>query len=236
MSEDGDPAFVATEAPSGFFVSFSESSSDDEVSEDVVEVSADATAGFGIEVADSLSGDEEVEDGDGLEGFAALVFDFLAGAGFPSAEELDEESELESELEGLTLAFRFKVFEVVLEITLAELSGTSNFALAESCSSSASLSELEVDVEAEDAARLFRSGLRLDLGVVSASLILTSESLPLEVSLSPLLLVSFLSRTLTAPSLPAFAFFTFLVLLADLVFELSSESLLLLVSSITVLS
>ena len=203
-----------------------------EVEEDVVDatfLSMATAAGLGAVGSESLSDDDEVSEeeettflgvivftgtaadfGDltvGLllecefgEGEACLGvgsdFNFLAGAGFSSLEESESESELEEELE---LAFRFK---------LLVAAGTDDFALVGSCSSSASLSELELEVDERDFACDHFVALILDFIGVTISFISTSESLPL--LLCPLFTITFLvafilASLLTFPCLCGFS-------------------------------
>lgn len=158
----------------------------------------------------------------------------------------ESESESESELDvSEEVAFRFKADAVPFTAGFCEVLWVGILAPVGSFSSSASLSELGLDVDCEgDFVLDVLVALPEGLGAVVASFILTSESLPsLLLPLSPLLLVSFLARPpAVASSLaldPALAcFFDFLDFLADLVSKLSSLSLLLalLVSSICVRS
>jgi len=194
-------------------------------------------------VAESLSEEEMSEDEEDSEGlFSAFDFNFLAGAGFSFIGELDPESESELE-EELELPFRFKLFAAPL-VGLFEDEVAGSFAPVGSFSSSASLSELELDVEGDGDFRLDAFvTFAVGSGTVAASFISASESLPLLLPLSPPLLVSFFARTSAAASSRALAsalmcFLAFLDFLFALAAELSSRSLplLLLVSSITVLS
>lgn len=189
-----------------------------------------ALAGFGSALGTSVPespSEEEVLDEavSALKGDAALVADLSGNAdaaGAPSSSEF--KSELEESLE---LPFLFFIFAFLVIAGFCDDASLDNFAPVLSFSSSASLSELELD----EADFVFETLLFLVLvggGAASASESLSS----LLLSVPPLLLVSFFA----ASSAAAFAFFAdFLVFLAAAVSELSLLSLLL-VSSICVLS
>jgi len=254
VSEDEVSAFAgvgaAIDAAGSLEVSLVESLSDDELSEDVEAAFAVATAGLEASGSDSLSEEEvpdEVADFGSAEfaGMAKLLtFGFLAETAFSFSTE--SESEPEPELDEVEeVAFRFKLVAIPFLAGFCVNWGFGNLAPAGSFSSSASLSEFELDVDDEGDFDLDVLVTLLEgFGAIVASFISTSESLSiLLLPLSPLLLVSFLARTAaTASSLaldPAFArFFDFLDFLADLVSELSLLSLLLalLVSPICVRS
>ena len=171
--------------------------------------------------------------------WAFVSFDWGDFAAVPEASS-DSDSELDPEV-SLELAFRFKFLTRFPTVGLFVAAVVGNFGPAGSSSSSASLSELEREVDDAEAFLLaaFVAFLFSNAGVPSFSSM--STSLPsLLVSLLPLLLVSSFAFTIaTASSLalvPALAcLFAFFDLLASLVSELSSESLLL-VSSICVFS
>lgn len=142
--------------------------------------------------------------------------------------------------ESLELALRFKLFEAEIACVFRKCLGELNFAPADSCSSSASLSELEFDVGGGDDMVLDAClALVVDFGALSESSVSESEPLTLLLLLSLLLLVSFFTGALATASSSlalASAFFDLFVFFADLVSELSPASLLLVVSSMTVLS
>ncbi len=254
VSDDKGSAFAGVGAAigaAGFFESsLAESLSDDELSEDVEAAFAVAIAGLEASGSDPLSEEELSDDmadfrGAEVAGIAApSTFAFSAGRAFAFSGESASESESERE-EAEEVVFRFRGFAVPFRVGFCEILWVGNLAPVASFSSSASLSELELDVEGEDDFGLdVLVTLPEGLGAAVASFISTSESLPLlSLPLSPLLLVSFPARTpVAASSLAldrAFAcFFDFFDFLADFVSELSSLPLLLalLVSSICVRS
>lgn len=151
------------------------------------------------------------------------------------ASEADPESEPE---ELLGLAFRLRWFTRPFTVGLWEASDLGSCARAPSFSSSASLSELELDKDLDD--KLFFNGL-LDflLGFCAGvpSLISTSESIFSSLLSLPLLLVmSFPMTSAAAASLALasafiFTFVAFLDFLTAFVSSLSSLSLLLVSST-----
>lgn len=207
VGEDEGSAFAAFGIAGFLVVSLMEPLSDDEVSEDVEAAFAVATAGLEASGLDTLS----------EEGLLGDVADF-------GESELDEAEDL---------SFRFIFFGVPFTTGFWDDLWVSILAPVDSFSSSASLSELEVDVVDEGD---FVLDVLEGLGAVLSSFISTSESL--SSPLSPLLLVSFLATSAAAFSSAFACFLDFLDVLAALVSESSSLLLLLalLVSSICVLS
>lgn len=248
--EEGDAAFLAAEAVAGAVGfgsdSLSSADDDDEASEDedaacfCAAAFIEAVAVFGASAVDSLSEDEVSED-DGEAAFdgsaVAFDFDFLEIARFLSLGESGSESEAELEEEP-GLAFRFRFFTAAFTDLLCKVAGVGNLVPLGSCSSSASLSELELDVDGDGFACGSFFALAVNLEGEVESFISTSESLPLLLSLSPLILVlssKGLSAAASSRAL-ALAFDRFFDFLAALVSELSLLSLLLVVSSMTCLS
>ena len=212
--EDEGSAFAAFGGAGFLVVSLMESLSDDEVSERVEAALAVATAGLEALGSDTLSEEELFGD----------VADF-------GESEVDEAEDL---------TFRFMFLAVPFTTGFWYDLWVGILAPVDSFSSSASLSELEVDVVDEgdfvlDVLEGLEALLR-GLGAVLSSFISTSESL--SSPLSPLLLVSFLAASAAAFSSAFACFLDFLDVLAALVSESSSLLLLLalLVSSICVLS
>ena len=220
-----------------------------------------AVAWFGASVADSLPDEEVSDDADEsvgdlgrptLAGSSGVIFaDFLlffafaffARGGFAAFLVDSSDSESEEKLEvPLKLAFRFNSLTSPFTLGFCDSTDVGSCAPAGSSSSSASLSEpeLEVDDNADLAFDDFCFFLEaFETGVASSISTFDSPSSTL-LSLSPLLLVSFCASTSAAASSLALAsalacFFAFFDFLSFFVSELSSESLLL-VSSICVLS
>ena len=150
----------------------------------------------------------------------------------PTAGEVSE-SESDSELEELLeLAFRLRPFIKPLTVGFCEAAGVGSCAPASSFSSSASLSELELDADFVDELVF---DVLLDFleeffaGV--ASFISTSESLILSLLSLPLLLVISFAAALACDFTFSLAFVTFFDFLAALVSSVSSLSLLLVSST-----
>ena len=151
------------------------------------------------------------------------------------ASEADPESEPE---ELLGLAFRLRPFTRPFTVGLWEASDLGGCARALSFSSSASLSEFELDKDFDD--KLFFNGLLdflLDFCAGVPSFISTSESIFSSLLSLPLLLVLSFAMTLAAAALLAlasafsFAFVAFLDFLTAFVSSLASLSLLLVSST-----
>ena len=252
--DDGDASalMIAVEASVVLGASSADSLSDDEVSEDVfgsgLTIAFVATAG--LERAGSLSDAEASEEDEELTGgleteplirgceMTGLVMSFFTGTAFAEEEVLESDSDSELE-ELLGLAFRFNPFTSSVTVGFFEAAGIDSAVPAFSSSSSASLSELEPDVESDALILDDFVILSVDVCAGVASFISTSESISSSLFSLPLLLVTSFATTLAAASSRAlasaftsfFAFFAFLDCLAALVLSLSSVSLLL-VSSV----
>ena len=234
--------------------SSADSLSEDEVSEELFGsvLTIAFVAAAGLETADSLSDAEASEEDeeliDGLEtepliwGFEMTGLDISSFTitTFVLAEEEVVESDPDSELEELLgLAFRFNPFTSSVTVGFFEAAGIGSAVPASSSSSSASLSELEADVESDGLILDDFEILSVDACAGVASFISTSESISSSLFSLPLLLVMSFAITLAAASSRAlasaftsfFAFFAFLDFLAALVLSLSSVSLLLVSST-----
>ena len=166
---------------------------------------------------------------------------FFTDTALTLAREEVSESDSISELEELLgLAFCLRLFTSPLTVSLCEAAGIGSRVPALSFSSSASLSELELDVDGDDG---FVFDKLLDFLVSfcarGASFISTSPSLSSSLLSLPLLLVMSLAMTLAAAASLAlasalisfFVLFAFLDFLAALVSSPSSLSLLLVSST-----
>lgn len=161
---------------------------------------------------------------------------FTATALTPAEEEVSE-SDCDSEFEELLgLAFRLRLFTNPLTVAFCEATCEGSCAPALFFSSSASLSELKLDVDCGNEL-LFDDLLDFLVGFCDgvASSISTSESLPSSLLSLPLLLVMSFALTLAAAASLGlasafncfFAFFAFFDFLTALTSSLSSLSLLL---------
>lgn len=222
-----------------------DSLSDDEVSEEVFDsvLATTVVAAAGLDRADSLSDEEASEEDedltDGLEiepltwgcEMTRLDTSFFTGTAFALAEVLESDSDSELE-ELLGLAFRFNWFTNPLTVGFLEAAGIGSAVPAFSSSSSASLSELEPDVESDNDL-ILDDFVVLSVGACAgiASFISTSESISSSLFSLPLLLVISFAITLASAFTSFFAFFAFLDFLAALVLSLSSVSLLLVSSA-----
>ena len=254
--DDGDASalVIAVVISVDLGTSSADSPSDDEVSEEVFDsVLATAfVAAAGLETADSLSdaeaSEEDEELTDGLETepliwgceMTGLDTSLFTATAFALAEEETLESESDSELEELLgLVFRFNAFTSPVTVCFFEAAGIDDPEPACSSSSSASLSELEPDVESDGLILDDFVTLFVDACAGIASFISSSESISSSLFSLPLLLVMSFAITLATASSRAlasaftsvFAFSAFLDLLAALVLSLSSVSLLLVSST-----
>ena len=249
--DDGDASalVIAVVISVDLGASSADSLSDDEVSEELFgSVLATAfVAAAGVETADSLSdaeaSEEDEELTDGLETepliwgckMTGLDASFFTDTTFGLAGEEVLESESDSELEELLgLGFRFNAFTSPVTVGFFEAAGIDNAVPAFSSSSSASLSELESDVESDGLILDDFVTLSVDACAGFASFISSSESISsslLLVMSSAITLAAASSRALASAFTSIFAFFAFLDFLAALVSSLSSVSLLLVSST-----
>ena len=257
--EDDDEEASAFGVTVDLGASSSRSPSDDELSEDDSDSAFTAAvvlvaAGSGGSAADSLLdeelSEEEDEVSDGLEtgtlirgcevtSERGLEASFFTNTALTPADDEMSDSSSDSELEEW-LPFRLRLFTNPLTVGFFEAAGVCRSAPALSFSSSASLSELELDVEGDDDLIFdILLGLLLDFCAGAASFISTSESLSSSQLSLPLLLVMSFAMTLAAAASLAlasafasfFIFFAFFDFLTALRLSLSSLSLLLVSST-----